>query len=114
MRSSPPKWTFTRLAIPFVVGLWLGAAAILALGVWGPSQLMPFPPMPRWPARAGRRASACWSSVEGVAFSGGGGEVREFGSVVRAGDLWLRTVPGRGHDGRRVTEQGSFGNGCPA
>jgi hypothetical protein len=26
----------TPLAIPFVVGLWLGAAAILALGVWGP------------------------------------------------------------------------------
>jgi hypothetical protein len=26
----------TPLAIPLVVGLWLGAAAILALGVWGP------------------------------------------------------------------------------
>jgi hypothetical protein len=26
----------TPLAIPFVVGLWLGAAAMVALGVWGP------------------------------------------------------------------------------
>lgn len=26
----------TPLAIPMVVGLWLGAAAILMLGIWGP------------------------------------------------------------------------------